>query len=227
MDPQRWQAIMPLLQQVKVKGNANNRPVTIQSYPQGLRCIGIGTDAAVFYCEAIPELAFKFYTPQAIDKKETEAYVYQCLKGSIYFPIYYGSGENFLVMSYEQGVTLYDCLMQGIKVPKRVMEDVEAARQYVREQGLNPRDIHLKNVLLQQGRGKVLDVSEYVKSGSDHRWEHLEWAYHRLYPMIAGVRLPSWLLETIKQWYNRMNKATLLLEKSAVQVKKLFLGKRK
>jgi hypothetical protein len=67
-----------------------------------------------------------------------------------------------LVLSFEQGVTLYDCLLQGVRVPEQAIQDVEESREFVRSQGLNPRDIHLKNVLLQEGRGKVLDVSEYI-----------------------------------------------------------------
>jgi hypothetical protein len=39
---------------------------------------------------------------------------------------------SYLVLSYEFGVTLYDCLLQGIHIPKQVMVDVENARQFVR-----------------------------------------------------------------------------------------------
>lgn len=153
--------------------------------------------------------------------------MYECLKGSPYFPQYYGSGRNYIAISYEQGETLYDCLVQGIPIPEQVITDVEQARDYVRSLGLNPRDIHLKNVLLQEGRGKVLDVSEYVQEGNDNRWEHLVLVYHNLYPLISGVKVPTWILETIKQWYNRIDKATFIIEEFAQDVMKLFFANRK
>ena len=70
--------------------------------------------------------------------------------------------DNYLVLSFEEGITLYDCLLQGIPIPKQAIKDVDDAREYVRQKGLNPRDIHLKNVFLQNGRAKIIDVSEYV-----------------------------------------------------------------
>jgi hypothetical protein len=66
---------------------------------------------------------------------------------------------------------------------------------------LNPRDIHLKNVLLQDGHAKIIDVSEYVKPGNDGRWDHLVQSYHLYYPYIAGRKIPVWMLEMVKRAY--------------------------
>lgn len=42
------------LREVEVIGNENNEPVSIRmGYVEGLRCIGIGTDAAVFIMPAL------------------------------------------------------------------------------------------------------------------------------------------------------------------------------
>ena len=60
------------------------------------------------------------------------------------------------------------------------------AREYVRQKGLNPRDIHLKNIFLQNGRAKIIDVSEYVQPGNDLRWEYLKKAYDQYYHLIEG-----------------------------------------
>jgi hypothetical protein len=203
-----WKQAADALQRIEVRSNHGNKPVSIGACGEGLRCIGIGTDAAVFQYDSIPAYAYKVYSQEAIAKKKIEENVYLRLKGSPYFPCFYGSGDNYLVLSYEQGLTLYDCLLKGISVPKRAILDVEEARHYARKQGLNPRDIHLKNVLLQKGRAKVLDVSEYVKEGNDKRWEHLMWAYYRLYPLIEGKKIPSWVLDTIKRGYDRIGKRT-------------------
>ncbi|WP_162927771.1 hypothetical protein [Bacillus sp. Y1] len=58
---------------------------------------------------------------------------------------------------------------------------------------MNPRDIHLKNILLQNGRAKVINVSEYMNKGNDHRWEDLKKAHDEFYPLIAGKAVPSFL----------------------------------
>ncbi|MBJ8193616.1 serine/threonine protein kinase, partial [Bacillus cereus] len=84
------------------------------------------------------------YSDMAIEKKDAEADVYERLRGSDFFPHYYGKGDKYIVISYESGITLLDCLLQGIPVPEQAILDVEKAREFVRSKGLNPRDIHLK-----------------------------------------------------------------------------------
>ncbi|NHN31472.1 serine/threonine protein kinase [Paenibacillus agricola] len=222
-----WKLAEEALREVEVVGHDNNRPVSVIRFADELRCIGIGTDAAVFYYPSTPNYAFKVYSAKALEKKEVEAGIYERLKGSQYFPQCYGAGPNYLVLSFEQGVTLYDCILQGVPVPEQAIQDVEEAREFVRSQGLNPRDIHLKNVLLQEGRGKVLDVSEYVKEGNDNRWEHLVWTYKHFYPLICGVQVPLWILETITNWYNRMDSASFGIEDFSKRVSRLFFGERK
>jgi hypothetical protein len=75
----------------------------------------------------------------------------------------------------------------------------------VRKKDLNPRDIHLKNIILQNGRAKLLDVSEYIQPGNDYRWEHLREAYVSYYHLVDGKSVPFWLIETIRKWYNQRN----------------------
>lgn len=222
-----WKLAEPALKRVEVTGSPKNGLVSIKGCPEGLRCIGIGTDGAVFQYDQTPQYAFKVYALEAVDKKEVEESVYLRLKGSSYFPQYYGKGDNYIVLSLESGITLYDCLTQGIPIPRQAIVDVEDAREYVRLQGLNPRDIHLKNVLLQEGRGIVIDVSEYVKDGNDQRWEHLLWAYNQIYPLVEGKSVPFWMLETIKSWYQQVDKANFILEEFSHQLVQLFMGKRK
>jgi predicted Ser/Thr protein kinase len=196
-----WKKLDHLLRSVRIRSREKNQPVHILEHSEQLQCIGKGTDAAVFKFQELPELAFKVYSNESILKKEVEAKVYKQLEGSSFFAQYYGSGDNYIVISYEQGINLYDCLLRGIPVPSQVFLDVEEAIHQVVQIGLNPRDIHLKNVLLQNGRGKVLDVSEYGRAGNDRRWEHLVWAYHHVYPTMEGRRIPAWLLEWVKRCY--------------------------
>ncbi|SDJ14437.1 serine/threonine protein kinase [Salimicrobium halophilum] len=198
-----WKQAIPLLLDLKVWENPDNQPVGISGVPEGLRCIGVGTDAAVFQADDAPQYAFKVYAREKSEKLNVEESIYARLRGSQYFPVCFGSGETFLVISYEEGPTLLECLLQGIPIPEQVVKDVEAARDLVRRKGLNPRDIHLKNVLLQDGRAKILDVSEYIKNGDDRRWEYLTRAYQDYYHLIEGKKVPLWLAEAVRTWYHQ------------------------
>ncbi|MBH5317709.1 serine/threonine protein kinase [Paenibacillus sp. GSMTC-2017] len=219
---QEWKKAEIAIREILVEGNERNEEVTISGYADGLHCVGLGTDAAVFVYDLTPTYAFKIYTEQALHKKEMERSVYERLEGIPYFPEYYGEGRNYLVISYESGPTLLDCLLQGIEVPRTVIDDVEEARRLAYERGLNPRDIHLKNVISQSGRGKVLDVSEYVVEGDDKRWEHLVWAYDTIYPSIEGKAIPSWLLDSIKSGYRKLDQAGSNLDEYAQRISQLF-----
>ncbi|MDQ0269761.1 serine/threonine protein kinase [Cytobacillus purgationiresistens] len=202
----KWDIAIEPLSQINVTSNSNNEPVTICGSHDSLRCIGVGTDAAVFQSLDVPGFAFKLYAEDKKAKIKIEEEVYNILGQSPFFSTCFASYDNCLVLSYEAGQTLFDCLLQGIHIPKQAIKDVEDARVYVREKGLNPRDIHLKNILLQNGRAKLIDVSEYVQSGNDFRWEHLKQAYEEHYHIVDGKSVPFWLIETIRKWYNRRKK---------------------
>jgi predicted Ser/Thr protein kinase len=201
MDNQ-WRKARELLTNIKISSNPNNQPVTIHGNVRELKCIGVGTDAAVFQYIHLPAYAFKLFADDKLDKIQMEAKVYEKLGSSPYFSTFYEASERFLVVSYESGITLYDCLQQGIHIPPQIIQEVDQARAYAREKGLNPRDIHLKNILLQDGKAKIIDVSEYLLAGNDFRWEHLKRGYEEYYHLIDGRAIPSWLLETVRKSYN-------------------------
>ncbi|WP_106767449.1 serine/threonine protein kinase [Paenibacillus faecalis] len=225
MNNERWKQAETALSCVKVLKQGVNDPVMIEGGSDELHCIGIGTDAAVFVYEPMPAYAYKLYAEDALHKKEAEITVYRQLAGNPYFPMFYGAGDLYVVISRERGITLYDCLLYGVPVPRQVIDDVEVARAFVREKGLNPRDIHLKNVLLQDGRGKVLDVSEYIQPGNDMRWEHLVWAYDNVYPLLEGRKIPAWVMEAVKNGYYRLDSSNMNLPEFASRIKRLFLKK--
>lgn len=203
---QQWQEAAHALDRIKVTAIPNNEPVTIEGAVDGFRCIGVGTDAAVFQSLSAPGYAFKIYANGKKDKLQAEAEVYSKLGSSTYFSECFGATDRLLVLKFEDGLTLFDCLLQGVHVPEQAIKDVESARAYVQGKGLNPRDIHLKNILLQNGRAKLLDVSEYIKPGNDFRWEHLYKAYREYYLLIDGKPMPFWLLDTIRKWYHHWTK---------------------
>ena len=217
-----WDIAENELSRVKVSSAGENELVTVRGNSDAFECIGVGTDAAVFRFFYMPRLAFKVFSDNKIDKKNLETEVYLKLGKSEYYPEFFGKGSNFLVISYEEGATLYDCLLQGIHIPTQVIHDVDNARNYAVKRGLNPRDIHLKNILLHQGRAKILDVSEYMKSGNDNRWQYLKEGYHDHYHLIDGKTIPFWILETVRKWYNQKKFETLNVKDFVKELVMLF-----
>ncbi len=191
-----------LLLAVRIRAGASNEPITIDHVPAPLQILGSGTDAVVVRHPALPELAFKVYAPTTVACLADEFAAYQRLAGSPYYATCLGRGDGYLVLSYEPGPTLYQCLTDGIPIPPQAMADVEAARHYARSVELHPKDVHLKNVLLQGGRARVLDVSKYVAPGDEDKvWDALAEGYRRLYPLLRGRRIPVWLIEVVKRRY--------------------------
>jgi len=207
-----WMVADIFLSNISISSNPNNEPVSIHGSSDHLRCIGIGTDAAVFQCIDVPAYAFKMYADDKIEKIQIEKKVYELLGDSPYFSTCFGSKDNYLVLRFEEGINLYDCLLQGVPIPKQIIKDIDDAREYVRQKGLNPRDIHLKNVLLQNGRAKIIDVSEYVQPGNDFRWEHLKKGYQRYYHLIKGKPIPLKIIETIRKRYNQRSNYSAAFE---------------
>lgn len=198
-----WEIAINSLSKIIVNSSPNNEPVTINGEADDLKCIGIGTDAAVFQSIHVPAYAFKIYAKDKLTKVKIEAKVYDSLGDSPFFSTCFASSDRYLVLKYEEGKTLLDCILQGIHIPEQIINDVEDAREHVRSKGLNPRDIHLKNILLQNGRAKILDVSEYMVPGNDFRWEYLKKGYKQYYHLIDGKPVPSRLVEMTRKWYNQ------------------------
>ncbi|KAA9030653.1 serine/threonine protein kinase [Niallia endozanthoxylica] len=207
-----WMVADIFLSNISISSNPNNEPVSIHGSSDHLRCIGIGTDAAVFQSIDVPAYAFKMYANDKMEKIQIEKKVYELLGDSPYFSTCFGFKDNYLVLNFEEGINLYDCLVQGIPIPKQVIKDIDDAREYARQKGLNPRDIHLKNVLLQNGRAKIIDVSEYVQPGNDFRWEHLKKGYDRYYHLIEGKPIPLKIIETIRKRYNQRSNYSAAFE---------------
>lgn len=208
-----------LLSKITISSNPDNQPVSIQGHVNELKCIGVGTDAAVFQYIHEPAYAYKLFADDKIDKIQLEAKVYEKLGASPYFSECFHASDRYLVVSYESGKTLYECLQQGIHIPLHVIHEVDEARDYARSQGLNPRDIHLKNILLQNGRAKIIDVSEYLLPGDDCRWEHLKRGYEEYYHLIDGISIPTWILETVRKSYS--TRQTTVIEDFFKDVMKL------
>ncbi|WP_338750306.1 serine/threonine protein kinase [Bacillus sp. FJAT-52991] len=203
MKEDNWKDITFLIKELEIIADSENKLVTIQSLPDQLTCVGKGTDAAVFVHADFPQYAFKIFAYGKEEKRWNETKAYEKLNNHPYFPKFYGTGERFVVISYEHGTNLYDCLIAGIYIPPRMIEQVDEAIAYARQVGLNPRDIHLKNIIMQGHTIKLIDVSEYVLPGNDERWEHLKEGYRMYYPLIAHRKIPVELIDFAKAHYQK------------------------
>ena len=61
------------LSKISISSNPNNEPVSIHGSSDHLRCIGIGTDAAVFQSMDNPVYAFKMYADDKVAKIQIES----------------------------------------------------------------------------------------------------------------------------------------------------------
>lgn len=129
------------------------------------------------------------------------------------FPVCYQAKEGYLVLKRINGISLFDCVRFGIPIPPQVIEDVEEALAEARQKGLFPHDVHGKNVLMDQGRGYIIDVSDYLKNIPDTKWHDLRKAYYRIYlPFIKdrGWKIPLWVLEGVRKGYRLYKKGKKL-----------------
>ncbi|MED0676288.1 serine/threonine-protein kinase [Aneurinibacillus thermoaerophilus] len=217
-----WEPIVPLIEQIKIVPVDGNELVHIAYVPKEMECVGRGTDAAVFVYWKHRRYAFKVYAAGREEKLANEIEAYRRLGETSYFPRFYGRGDNFIVISYEQGFNLYDCLLRGIYIAPWVIEEVDAAIRYARSVGLNPRDIHLKNIILQKSGVKLIDVSEYVKEDSDQRWEHLKEGYRLFYRFIARQRVPKSVIEFVKKRYESQKDTDFSVKSFGASLFRLF-----
>jgi hypothetical protein len=191
-----------LLDEIEFEVDPGNELVTITSVPFPLQVVGYGTDAVVVCHPDFPEWVCKVVHRTRLTTLADEYAAYQRLPPSPYFASCVDRGEFYLILSYEPGPTLYECLEHGIVIPKQVIIDVEGARRHARSVGLEPRDIHLRNVLLQGDRAKVIDVAKFVPGGRpDPLWDHFAQGYRDFYPLIRGRAVPRQLIETVKALY--------------------------
>jgi len=113
-------------------------------------------------------------------------------------------GEDYLVLRRLHGTTLYDCVRQGRLIPLQMVRDIDAAITYAESRGLHGHDVHGRNVLMHRGRGRIVDISDFLNPEPCRAWRDLRRAYHLVYrPVIAPLRLrvPTPLLERVRRSY--------------------------
>lgn len=174
------------------------------TYPDGFLWIGQGRSAVVF---KIPESnqVIKVFYPQYHALAAVEADVYRRLSNHDMFPQLHDVGEGFIVLEFVEGRTLYDCLVDGTPITEQMITQVDEALTYARSKGLNPSDIHLKNIMLMENdQIKVIDVVRFTQEKECSHWDDLKKAYFSYYQKrYFPNRFPKFIIELIIRLYRR------------------------
>lgn len=178
-------------------------PVVVRRIPEPWRVLGRGNFAAVVCHPQFPELVVKVYAPGR-PGFDAEREVYRRLGEHPAYSECFHAESGFLVLERLHGVTLYDAVHQGLPIPEQVIRDIDEALGYARARGLHPHDVHGRNVMMYEGRGLVVDVSDFLEEEDCTKWEDLKKAYARVYrPLFMPLRLrvPYVVLDMVRLGY--------------------------
>lgn len=199
------ESIHQLLPGLQIESVDPHDPVKVHYLPDPWRLLGKGNYAAVVYHLDYPNLVVKIYAPGRPGFEE-EVEVYRRLGSHPAYSQCLYATDNFLVLKRLYGVTLYDCIHRGLRIPKKVIQDIDSALDYARGRGLHPHDIHGRNVMMHEGRGLVVDVSDFLDRETCSKWNNLKKAYYWLYrPFISPIklRIPYFFLDVVRRSYRR------------------------
>ena len=178
--------------------------VGIRRCHEDLSLVGRGRSACVFRIKNTDKV-IKVFPPKFQHIARLEGEIYESLSHLPQFPAMYEMGENYIVIDYIMGWTLYECLVKGIKISEGQVEDIDRAIQLSREVGLNPSDIHLRNILITPDGGiKMIDVARFRQTKPCRQWYDLKAAYMRYYhSRYFPKKVPSGIIEAVGLLYKR------------------------
>lgn len=192
-----------LLPDLHVESVTPDDPVVVHHAPPPWRVLGRGNYAAVLCHPEHPDLVVKVYAPGR-PGVEAEREVYRRLGEHPGYSACLYSENGFLVLRRLHGVTLYDAVHRGLPIPERVILDIDQALDYAGRRGLHPHDVHGRNVMMHEGRGLVVDVSDFLRDEDCTRWRDLKKAYYGVYrPLFMRLRLrvPYFVLDFVRLGY--------------------------
>ena len=169
-----------------------------------LQLIGEGRSAFAFRIRGT-DLVLKVFFPPFERIAAEEAEIYQELKGNPFFPALHESGGNYLVIDYVQGTTLFNCLVNGIPIASRHIKEVDDALQLAREKGLNPSDIHLRNIIVTpDGNVRLIDVARFRQTKKCSQWDDLKRAFYKFYRHKRfPKKVPEYAMNVVAFFYKK------------------------
>ncbi|WP_037285130.1 serine/threonine protein kinase [Saccharibacillus sacchari] len=206
-----------LLPDVQLESIDPFNPVVVHLTPTDWTLLGAGNYAAVFEHPSLPGKVVKVYAPGRPGWRE-ECDVYERLGTHPAYSTLYAANvldnKYYLVLKKLEGKTLYNCLRDGTYIPSKAVRDIDSALDYARSRGLNPKDVHGKNVMLKDGRGLVVDISDFLQAGPCVMWKDFKKAYFKLYKPLMPKKhtfpMPDWSMNAIRYVYRRLRKKARL-----------------
>jgi hypothetical protein len=197
-----------LLPQIELTAVSPYNPILVINRSTSWQTIGSGNYAGVFAHDANPDLVVKVYgrNPEEL-KKEID--VYKKLGNHESYSSLFAYGKDYLVLKKLEGLTLFDAVVKGEPIHESVIQDIDAGLAYARSVGLNPYDVHGKNVVMDKGRGYIVDVSDFYKQGYCRKWSDLKKAYQMIYrPYIFRYHppIPFFIVDGIRKGYRLYRK---------------------
>jgi hypothetical protein len=192
-----------LIPELQVRSIHPHDPVIVGNIPYPWELLGTGNYAAVLYHQDYPDYVIKIYAPNRPGFEE-EVEVYRRLGSHPTYSECFFARDGILILKRLYGVTLYDCIHRGLRIPKQVIQDIDKALNYARDRGLYPHDIHGRNVMMSQGRGLVVDISDFLHPEKCLKWDNLKRAYYCFYrPILSPIKLPIpyFLLNGVRKLY--------------------------
>ncbi len=192
-----------LLPKLQIESVNPHDLVKVLHIPPPWILLGTGNYAAVVHHPDFPDLVVKIYAPGRPGFEE-EVEVYNRLGKHPAFSQLFYAEDGFLVLKRLYGVTIWDCIQLGIRVPKQVIQDIDKALDYAKSRSLFPHDVHARNVMMYEGRGLVVDISDFLDEEYCSKWDNVKKAYYWIYlPVIypLKLRVPVSLLDFVRKGY--------------------------
>ncbi len=199
-----------LLPKLQIESVDPHDPIKVHHIPPPWILLGTGNYAAVVHHPDFKDLVVKIYAPGRPGFSE-EVEVYNRLGKHPAFSQLFYAEDGFLVLKRLYGVTIWDCVQFGIRVPKEVIKDIDKALDYARSRGLFPHDVHARNVMMYEGRGLVVDISDFLQQEKCSKWDNVKKAYYWIYlPFIYpfNLKVPLSLLNVVRKGYRFISSLT-------------------
>jgi hypothetical protein len=190
-------------------------PVNPVHIPYPWKLIGCGNYAAVFLHPDYPSYVVKIYG-RDVHGLIHEKKVYEKLGEHPGYSVCYYTEDRFLILKRIKGITLYDCVHKGIRIPEKVIFDIDEALKDARKRGLYPVDVHGKNVMISEGRGVIVDVSDFYKNVECRKWTDLRKAYFTFYKKTLykfPIHIPYFVLNIVRMGYRYYRRAKRFVKK--------------
>lgn len=173
-------------------------------YDDALTLVGTGRSAFVFRIEASSK-AIKVFFPEFTYIAKEEADIYKALQDISYFPTIYDAGPNYIVMDYIEGRTLFECVNQGFPITPEHIDEIDLALSMALERGLNPSDIHLRNIFITATNEiKLIDVARFRQTKDCTQWSDLKAVYSHYYTKrYFPKKIPATVMNTVAFFYKK------------------------